>query len=165
MSTMEHLPVICRPTLAGRRAATLAWDASHPRDPAAGLVCVYDQDEAVEDRRSKEISGTVRVRRYAWKNALLTDVAVRYEDGGLEWYGTPQTPPVPTPRIAGILRRRHRGSGPSSGGGGAPPPVYAGTIPRRHGLPGRDGAKPPTATSRETAVSNLSQLGSARSGA
>ena len=101
-------------TMAGRRAKREQWEARHPADPAAGLVCISDQEVCVEDRRTKAIVGVRRVRQYADKSDLMTAVAERSDDGPLIWFGQQAAPPPPAPRVVGIIRRWPKGARPAA---------------------------------------------------
>jgi len=104
-ANVESAPAAFSPTLAGRRAARLAWEARQVDDRTAGLVCVMDQEEPVEDRRTKEVVASQRVRVYAYKDKLKVDAAVRYDNEPLRWFGPEAHGPVQQPRRVGFLRR------------------------------------------------------------
>ena len=106
-------PTALGPSFTSRRAAKSLWDERHPVDPTAGLVCIYDDDVPVEDRRTKEVIGVQRVRRYAHRKNLTRTVAERTDDGPLVWWQQPPAAPRPKPRTAAIIRRYH-GNRPST---------------------------------------------------
>ena len=59
MTTYQSLPEPRQSSFA-RRAGTLAWQERNPVNPTADPVCIYDQDEPIEDRRTKAVVGSVR---------------------------------------------------------------------------------------------------------
>ena len=101
------------PSFASRAAARARWESRYaPADPEVGLVCIYDADEPIENRRTKEITGVQRVRHYAHKNNLMTTVAARTDDGPLVWWEQPAAAPLPKPRTTAVIRR-YRGNRPA----------------------------------------------------
>ena len=101
----QTAPTAFSPTLAGRRAARVAWEARQVDDRTRGLICITDQEEPVEDPRTKEVISSQRVRVYAYKDKLTIDVAMRYDDEPLRWFGAEAPAQPQQARRVGFLRR------------------------------------------------------------
>lgn len=112
--TEDSIPLALRSTFAARRASQADWNARYPRDPEHGLVLIADEDQAIEDHRTKGFLGMRRVRSYARKGDLGTVVAVRRGEGMIEWINPGGLPPN-APVVQGFLRRWRGGNRPPKG--------------------------------------------------
>ncbi len=105
----SHLPRWPRATtLADRRALNADAAARHPSDPLASIVSLGPEEVLLEDSHGNPV--VRQVEYFCRPNRLLKAVAVRYDDGPIEWLQQAQAPPPsPSRRNRGyIIPRRKR---------------------------------------------------------